>query len=91
MVSLSKQVQWTLTYPATTGPDHGQISEIAGYVNYRSIMIIAISFPVMLSIVSANNGCIWPFQALNGRNSGIPGCSNDLVQLITLLRAQHRH
>ena len=30
------QIQWTLTYPATTGPDHGQISEIAGYVNHHA-------------------------------------------------------
>lgn len=26
-------IQWILTYPATTGPDHGQISEVVGYVN----------------------------------------------------------
>ena len=29
-------VQWTLLYPATMGPDHGEISEIAGYVNHRA-------------------------------------------------------
>ena len=30
------QIQWTLTYSAITGPDHGQISEIAGYVNHHA-------------------------------------------------------
>ena len=29
-------VQWTLTHPATMGPDHGRISEIAGYVNHHA-------------------------------------------------------
>ena len=50
-------IQWTLAYPATMGPDHGQISEIAGYVNYHANRIYnaAVFFLVMLSNVSANN------------------------------------
>ena len=27
-------VQWTLAYPTATGPDHGQMSEMAIYVNH---------------------------------------------------------
>ena len=30
------EVQWTLAYPAATGPDHGRIGEIAGYVNHHA-------------------------------------------------------
>ena len=37
--SIHFRVQWTFADPATTGPDHGWINEIAGYVelscNYR--------------------------------------------------------
>ena len=56
------RVQWTLAYLATTGPDHGQISEIASYVNHHANMVYivsllactTISFPIMLSIINAN-------------------------------------
>ena len=58
-------------YPATTGPDHGRISEIAGYVNYHAnrvyngyIISIAVSFPVKLSIIDANNRRILAFFRL---------------------------
>ena len=35
---MTNQVQWNLSYPAAMGPDYGQISETAGYVN-RQIVI----------------------------------------------------
>ena len=38
--SIEKYVlKWTLAYPATTGPDHDQISEIAGYVNHHAVSV----------------------------------------------------
>ena len=37
------EVQWTLAYSATTGPDHGQISEIAGYVNHHANRVFNVS------------------------------------------------
>ena len=37
------EVQWTLAYPATTGPDHGRIGEIAGYVNHHANRVYDVS------------------------------------------------
>ena len=60
-LSGSTAIQWTLTYRATMGPDHGQISETARYVNhhanrvYVSLLALPFSFRVMLPIVDANN------------------------------------
>ena len=53
-----RQVQWTLTYPATTGPYQGQISEITGYVNHHannaSLLALPFLLPVMVSIIGAH-------------------------------------
>ena len=57
------KIQWTLAYPATTGPDHGWISEIARYMNHHAnrvyiVSLLALPFffiPVILSIIDANN------------------------------------
>ena len=55
-------IQWTLTYPATTGPDHGQVSEIARYVKHHtnlvnivSLLALLLLFLSLLSIVGTNN------------------------------------
>ena len=90
-------IQWTLAYPTTTGPDHGQISKIAGYVNHHansvySISLLALPF-LFLSCYPLSVQTIivfWPLQASNGWNSGIFGCSNNLVQA-TLLHVEHGH
>ena len=61
------QIQWTLTYPATTGPEHGRISEIAGYVNHHTnraynVSLLALPFlflscyPSLMQIVIV----FWP-------------------------------
>ena len=71
------------------GPDHGRISEIAGYVNHHIIISTAVSFPVMLSIIDANNRRIlaslglrqlkvWHFRVFQRSSTA------------TLLRMQHR-
>ena len=89
-VYVAVTVQWILAHLATTGPDHGQISEIAGYVNhlanrvYTSCIITSTAafflscYPPSVQIIVIFR----PLQASNGRNSGIFGCSNDLVQLL---------
>ena len=40
--SLNLHVQWSLSYPAPMGPDCGQISETAGYVNHQKLLNIHI-------------------------------------------------
>ena len=88
-VQVLNEIQWTLAYPATTGPYHGQISEIARYVNHRAnrvynVSLLALPFLFLSGYPSSVQTIVVfrPFQAANGRNSGIFGCSNDLVQLL---------
>ena len=88
-VQVLNEIQWTLAYPATTGPDHGQISEIARYVNHHTNRVyngslLALPFLFLSGYPSSVQTIVVfrPFQAANGRNSGIFGCSNDLVQLL---------
>ena len=91
-------VQWVLAYPATTGPDHGQISEIAGYVNHHAnsvfnVSLLALHAVLFLSCYPSSVQTIVvfrPLQASNGQNSWIFGFSNDLVQA-TLLHVEHGH
>ena len=87
-------IQWTLAYPATTGPDHGQISEIAGYVNHHAnrvykVSLLALPFPFLSCYPSWVQIIVvfWPLPAKDSRNSGIFGCSNDLVQLVCSVRS----
>ena len=79
-------VEWTLAYPATTGPDHGQISEIAGYVNHHANKVYIVSLiALFLSCDPSSVQTIIvfrPLQALNIQNSSIFGCSNNLEQLL---------
>ena len=75
-------IQWTLAYPATTGPDRGQISGIARYVNHHANSVYNISllalFRVMFILVQTTI-IFWPLQASDSRNSGIFGCSCKLL------------
>ena len=82
-------VQWTLAYPATTGADHGQISEIAGYTNHHAnrvyiVSLLALPFLFLSCYPSSVQTIVvfQPFQASNVQNSGIFAYSNDLVQLL---------
>ena len=70
-------------YPATTGPEHGQINR---YVNHHAnrVSLIALLF---LFFSSVQTIVFQPLQVLDGRNSGIFVCSNDLVELLCSKRA----
>ena len=75
---------------ATTGPDHGRISEIAGYVNHHANSIynvVIISTAVSLSIVGANNCRILAFSGFE-RSKFHPRVFQR-SSTATLLRAQH--
>ena len=67
---LSILLQWTLVYPATTGLDHGQISEIATYVNHHAqrvynVSLLALPFLFLSCYPSSMQIIIvfWPLQA----------------------------
>ena len=92
-------VQWTIAYPATTGPDHGQISEIAGFVNHHANRVYnisalpistAVSFLVMLSIIDANNHRIFASSGLQ-RSKFRYLWVFQRSSTATLLRMQHGH
>ena len=44
-------VQWTLTYPTATGPDHGQMSEMAIYVNHQLWSGWYVSWPLWCMVL----------------------------------------
>ena len=68
-------IQWTLAYPATMGPDHGQISEIAGYVNYHANRIYnAAVFFLSCYLMLVQTIIFQALQASSGRNSGMFKC-----------------
>ena len=88
--------EWTLAYLATTAPDHGQISEIAGYVKHHTngvynVSLLALSFlflscyPLLVQTIVTFR-CL---QASDSRNSGIFTCSNYVssIHVATLLCA----
>ena len=63
-------IQWTLAYPATMRPDHGQISEIAEYVNHHAnsvynVSLLALLFLFLSCYPSLVQTIIvfWPLQA----------------------------
>ena len=69
------------------GADHGQISEIAGYVNCRAngvhnLSLLVLPFLFLSSYPSSVQTIIVfrPLQPSDGSNSSIFGCSNNLVQ-----------
>ena len=73
-------IQWTLAYPATTGPDCGQISEIAGYVNHHANSVYNVSLLALLFFFLSCSSLVQTtiisrsLQALDSRSSGIFGC-----------------
>ena len=77
-------------------PDHGQISEIAGYMNHHAnrslycIISTAICFPVMLSIVGTNNYRISTFLGFK-RSTFQHLWVFQQSNTASLLRSQHEH
>ena len=69
------EVQLILVYPATRRPDHGRISEIAGYVNHHAnrvdkVSLLALPFLFLSRYPSLTQIIVvfWPLQAWDGRN-----------------------
>ena len=87
-------IQWTLAYPATTGPDHHRISEIAGYVNHHANSIymynVSLLAPSHVSIIDANNRRILASSGL-GRSKFLHLRVFQRPSTATLLCAQHGH